>query len=168
MCGCALLLLCGVAFSFCGTLCWAECCGRSRVDVLLVFPFLGMLCWVECCVGSRVDVGCLPVSCWLFLACCIVVFVVSVDRFVIMLDIWRVCQLFCLVLFICTYVFGGFMDWRGADHLVGVAYRLWCVITVAIIRITVCCSQLSFVLCVAYLLFVNCSCSRSGSRLVVG
>ena len=47
------------------------------------------------------------------------------------------------------------MDWRGADHLVGVAYRLWCVITVAFTRITVCCSQLSFVLCVAYLLFVN-------------
>jgi len=78
VCGCALLLVCGVGFSFCGTLCWAECCGRSRVDVLLVFPFLGMLCWVECCVGSRVDVGCLPVSCWLFLACCIVVCVVCV------------------------------------------------------------------------------------------
>ena len=54
------------------------------------------------------------------------------------------------------------MGWCGADHLVGVAYWFWCVITVALIRITVCCSQLSSVFCVAYLLFVNCSCSCSG------
>ena len=132
MCGCALLLVCGVGFSFRGTLCWAECCGRSRVDVLLVFPWYAVLGGML----RRFLHGCrVPYSVLLaFLACCIVVCVVSVDRFV-MLYIWRVCQ-FCLVLFSCTYVFGGFMDWRGADHLVGVAYRLWCVITVAFIRIT--------------------------------
>ena len=71
------------------------------------FPYFGMLWCAECCGGSRVDVGCFQVSCWLFLACCIVACVVSVDRFVSMLDIWRVCHLLWLVLFCCTHVFGG-------------------------------------------------------------
>ena len=76
----------------------------------------GMLRWFPrgCRVPSSVLLA--------FLACCIVACVVSVDRFVSMLDICRVCQLLWLVLFSCTHVFGGFMGWRGADHLVGVAY----------------------------------------------